>query len=99
MLEVGGGDLQGVEHQAGGLGVDLIGDEQSHDLGERELDGVGVLENRKGERMIAAVAGAIGMESEKLFKLALVVIAETVVAHGGRSAPGAIDEQMQARVW
>jgi hypothetical protein len=39
--------LQGVEQEAAGFGVDLAGGEQAHDLHERDLDGVGVLEDGK----------------------------------------------------
>jgi hypothetical protein len=89
VLEVDGGDLQGVEHEAGGFVVELAGGQEAHDFGEGELDGIRVLENGKTEGGVAAVAGAVGVEFEALFVLALVVVAETVVAHDGRSALGA----------
>src|SRR5207245_8691282 len=43
--QVGGGDLQGIEQQAGGFGVHLAADDHAHDLSERDLDGVGVLDH------------------------------------------------------
>src|SRR5438105_4410490 len=43
--QVGGGDLQGIEQQAGGFGVHLAADDHAHDLPEGDLDGVGVLEH------------------------------------------------------
>src|SRR5207237_9798911 len=43
--QVGGGDLQAIEQQAGGDGVHLAADDHAHDLPEGELEGVGVLEH------------------------------------------------------
>jgi hypothetical protein len=86
VLEVGGGDLQSVEHQAGAFALDLASGQQAHDLGERDLDGADVLEKGQHERGVAAVARTFGVECEELFALALVVVAEAVAAHGGRSA-------------
>ena len=56
--EVGAGGLQGVEEEAGGFAVDLAGDDEAHDLHERDLDGVGVFEDGEGDGDIAT-AGAI----------------------------------------
>jgi hypothetical protein len=53
--------LQGVEHEAGGFGVDLSGDDEADDLHERDLDGVGVLEHREVDGDVAAAARAIGV--------------------------------------
>jgi hypothetical protein len=89
VLEVGGGDLQGVEHQAGGFAVDLAGGQQTHDLSERDLNGVCVFKGGM-EGDITVVADAIGLEFEALFALALVVVAERAAAHGRRPAVGAI---------
>lgn len=60
VMEVGGGDLQGVEHHAGGFAADPAGGQQAHDLGERGLDGGGILEWGKKEREVAAVARMFG---------------------------------------
>jgi hypothetical protein len=49
VLEVGGGDLQAVEEQAGGFFIDLTLDQHLHDLHDGELDGVGVFKDGKGE--------------------------------------------------
>lgn len=98
MLEVGGGDLQGVEHEAGGFAVDLAGSQLAHDLAERDMDGGGILERGEGERRVALFARVVGVASEVLFVLALVVIAETGVAHGGRSAVGAAQHDVHALV-
>lgn len=97
-MKVGGGDLQGVEHQAGGFALDLSGGQQAHDLGERELNGAGILEKRQSERGVAAVARPFGVDCEELFALAFVVIAEAVVAHGGRSAVGPIHHEVHTLV-
>ncbi|HXM59887.1 MAG TPA: hypothetical protein VN950_03455 [Terriglobales bacterium] len=98
MREIGGSDLQRVEHQAGGLVVDLTSGQQAHDLGERKLDRVGVLEDRQVVGCVALAAGAVGVEFEALFALAFVVVAETVVADGGRSARRAIGHDMQTHI-
>ena len=97
-VEVGGRNLQGVEHKAGGFAFDFSGGQQTHDLGERDLDGTGILEKGQSERRVAAVARLVGVKGEELFVLALVVVAEAVVAHGGRSALSAVDHDMQALV-
>lgn len=57
--QVGAGGLQGVEEEAGGFVVDLLGHEQAHDLHEGDLDGVGVFENGEDEGGDAAT-GAVG---------------------------------------
>jgi hypothetical protein len=98
VLEIGDGDLQGVEHEAGGFAVELAGGQESHDFGERELDGIGVLKNGKAERGVATVARTVGVEFDALFVLAPVVVAEAVVAHGRRSALGARHHDVQALV-
>ena len=41
--------LQGIEEEAGGFVVDLVGDQQAHDLHEGDLDRVGVLEDGQVE--------------------------------------------------
>jgi hypothetical protein len=98
LREVGGGDLQRVEHQAGGFVIDLTGGQQAHDLGKRELDSVGILEDGQVVGCVAIAAGAVGIEFEALFALALVVVAEAVVADGGRSARRAIGHDVQTRI-
>jgi len=97
-VEVGGGNLQGVEHEAGGFAFDFTGGQQAHDLGEGGLDGAGILKQGQGEWRVAAVARLVAVKGEELFVLALVVVAEAVVAHGGRSALSAVDHDVQAWV-
>ena len=62
------------------------------------MDGVGVLKDGKIVGRVAAGAGVLGVELEALFALALVLIAEVMMADGGRSARGSIDHEVQAFV-
>jgi hypothetical protein len=91
--QVSAGGLQGVEQEAGGFVVDLLGDEQAHDLHEGDLDGVGVFEDGEDEGGDTA-AGAVGAEFDALVLKAFVEKTETVAAQGGRSALGAVDFEM-----
>lgn len=52
VLRIGRGDLEGVEEEAGSLGVNAVGGECLCDLDERKLDGGGVLKRRQIERCI-----------------------------------------------
>ena len=88
--QVGAGGLQGVEQEAGGFVIDLLGDEQAHDLHESDLNGVGVFEDGEDEGSDAA-AGAVGAELYALVLKAFVEETETIAAQGGRSALGAVD--------
>ena len=88
--QVGAGGLQGVEQEAGGFVVELLGDEQAHDLHEGDLNGVGVFEDGEDEGGNAAT-GAVGGEFDLLVLKAFVEEAETVAAQGGRSALSAVD--------
>ena len=57
--------------------------------------------SRRGQRKrrgVAAIAGTVGAECEELLALALVVVAEAVVARSGRSAVGAIGHDVLALV-
>jgi len=55
--QVGGCDLQAIEQQAGGFGVHLAADDHAHDLPERHLDGVGVLEHGQIKRAADVMRG------------------------------------------
>src|SRR5579859_5621217 len=96
--EIGAGSLQGIKKEAGGFVLDLLGDEQAHDLHEGNLNGVGVFEQRQDEGG-AAAAGARGVETDALVLVALVKKTETVAAQRGRSALGAIDFEMLTTIW
>lgn len=64
-LHVHGGDLQGVEHEGGGLVVERAGLDAADDVHEGELDGGGVLD--EGE----PAAGGEGADVEAAERLAL----------------------------
>ena len=95
--EIGAGGLQCIEKKAGGFVLDLLGDEQAHDLHEGDLDGVGIFEDGKNEGGNAAT-GAIGAELDAFVLKAFVKKTEAVAAEGGRSALGAIDFEMLTAV-
>jgi hypothetical protein len=87
--------LQSVEEQARGFGVYLPAEDQAHDLHERDLDGVGVLEHRQIEGG-AAATGAVGVEDDAGFVPAFVEIAKVIALQGGRSALGSVDFEVLA---
>jgi hypothetical protein len=92
--EIAAGGLQGVEKKAGGFVLDLMRQKQAHDLHERDLDGVGVFEDREGECGLAATSvgfGIIGGEADALILKALVEETETAAAERGRSALDSVD--------
>ena len=89
LTQVGAGGLQGVKKQAGRFVFDLAGEEETHDLHERHLDGIGVLEHGQEEGG-RAVTASIDVHSDAFVLIALVEVAETVAAERGRSALGAI---------
>ena len=97
--EVGAGGLQSVEQKAGVFAVDLAGDDETHDLHERDLDGVGVFEDVEVERDVAFATGAVGVELDGFFVVEFVEVAEAVAAQGGRSAEGAVDFDVLAATW
>jgi hypothetical protein len=70
--------------------VDLLGDEQAHDLHEGDLDGVSVFEDGEDEGGDTAT-GAVGAEADMFVLKAFVEETETGAAQGGRSALGAVD--------
>jgi len=95
--EIGAGGLQGVKEEAGGFVLDFVRDEQTHDLHDGHLDGVGVFEDGKNEGGRAAT-GAVGVEADALVLEALVEKTITVAAECGRSALGAIDFEVLTAV-
>jgi hypothetical protein len=64
LFDVGGGDLESVEEQAGLLGVDLVVHDGPHDLHQGELDGVAVLE--EGDVGLVTLADTV-VEVEEVF--------------------------------
>ncbi len=97
--EVGAGDLQSVEREAGGFAVELAGDGEAQDLHDADLDRVGVLKGGKVDGDAAAAARAVGVELDALLVMAFVEEAETVAAQGGRSALRAVDLEILAPIW
>jgi hypothetical protein len=73
----------------------LSAEGEAHDLHERDLDGVGVLEHGEIEGD-AGATGAVGVEDDAGFMPALMEKAEVVTSQGGRSALGAVDFEMFA---
>jgi hypothetical protein len=90
--------LQRIKKEAGGLVLDLAGEQQAHDLHERHLDGVGVFEHGQEEGGRAATA-AIDVEADALVLVALVKVAETVAAQRRRSALRAAGFQVLTAIW
>jgi len=72
--EIGGGSLQGIEEEGSGLVVDLVGEEETQALHERDLNRVGVFEDGHVEG-VARAAGAVGVELDSSLLPALVEVA------------------------
>jgi hypothetical protein len=73
--QICGRGLQSVKQQRGGFVVDLVGEQQTHALHERNLDGVSVLKHGQFDRGLCA-AGAVGVELNAFQLPALVEVAE-----------------------
>jgi hypothetical protein len=58
-LEVGAGDLQGVEHEGGALGVHGLVGEEAHDLEEGVLQAHGVLDHAESVVGLLGVGGVV----------------------------------------
>jgi hypothetical protein len=58
-LEVGGGDLKGVEHEGGAFGVHSLVGEEAHDLEESVLQAHGVLDHAEGVVGLLGVGGVV----------------------------------------
>jgi hypothetical protein len=88
--EVAGGDLEGVEDEAGAAVVDGLGGEADGDLDEGFLDGVAGV--REGEfEFVAGDDVACGVGA--------VVVAEVFVVHGVGAAAAARFRPEHALVW
>jgi hypothetical protein len=68
-------------------------------LHKRDLDGVGVFEDREGDGEVARAAGLVCAQCDALFLVEFVEVAEAVAAQGGRSALGAVDFEMLTAIW
>jgi hypothetical protein len=82
--------LQGVEEEAGGFVVDLVGDQQAHDLHEGDLDRVGVLEDGQVEGG-RGLAGLRGIDDDALIVPLFMKETEAAIANRGRSTLRPID--------
>ena len=99
-LKVSTCGLQRVEKKACGFVLDLAREQHAHDLHERDLNGIGVLEDGQDERAcVAASAGVFSGEADALVMKALVKETETIAAQGGRSALNAIDFDVLTTTW
>jgi hypothetical protein len=90
--EVGGGDAEAGEKEAGLLVVDVAGGDAAEDLEEGELDGVAIVD--AGHLEGALVAMSVGGFAAG----AIVVEAEVVAAEGGRAAAGAAGVDVTALI-
>lgn len=79
--EIGGRDLERIEEEAGGFGIDLVGKQQTQGLHERDLDGVSVLEDRHVERVTGA-ARLVGANLETFLVPMLVKVAVFAALQG-----------------
>lgn len=81
--DVGGGDLEAVEQEAGAAGVDVVSGEGAHDLFEGGLDVGAGAESLEGDGVVAGAAGAdlVGRSAELA-----VEVAEGGSAEGGAAA-------------
>ena len=91
--EVRGGGLQGVEQESGDFRIELPGEDKAHDLHERDLDGVGVLEHGHGE---AERGGGLGVQRNALALPVLVKETEAASAESRGAALGAVGFDMSA---
>jgi two-component system LytT family response regulator len=90
IAEVVAGGLQGIEHEACGLMIDFAGAEHLDDLHERDLDRVGVFEQRK----IEALCRSIGSDFRPLAANLVMEKAMPPTAQCGRAALGAVGLHM-----
>ena len=79
--QVGGGDLEGLEEQAGALEIDVVAGQAGGDVGEGFLDGGAVVEAFDEEGVVLDDGGYV---------VGAVVVAHVLVVHGGGAAAGAV---------
>jgi hypothetical protein len=95
--EVISGDLEAVEEQPGALGVDGVAGDAADDLGERELDGCGVVESVEACELEAGLWLTAAMD-RLACAVEMVVVAEVLSAEGGRATAAAVGEDVAAEV-
>jgi hypothetical protein len=94
-LEVGGGGAQDTQEERSGAVLDLLGEDEAHEFGQGELDGVGVLEGGEGEGGVYGfldIFVRIFVHSELVGAAAMLVVKETEAfgAEGGGSTLDAV---------
>jgi hypothetical protein len=89
--EVGGGDLEAVEEDAGALVVEVAGGDAAEDVEDGDLDGGAVLDGLHFEDADAAGEGGVAAG-------AVVVVAEVLGAEGGRAAAVSVGVDVAAEV-
>jgi hypothetical protein len=89
LVEVAGGELEGVEEEAGAAEVDVVAGDAEHDVSDGLLDLVAGLRGRDRE---GGLAGSALAESGDGAAGLVVVVAEALAAHGGAAAAAAIDD-------
>ncbi len=94
-LEAGGAQigrcgLQCVEEQGGGFVFDLLGEKQTHDLHEGDLNGVGVFEQREIERE-AGAARLVGIDLDATLLPALVEETKSAILERRGAALDSVD--------
>jgi hypothetical protein len=83
-FDVHGGDAEGAENEGSNFGIEVAVEEKTNDLGESELDGVGVFE-RQGEKSEGRAFGLVAAGA------LIVEVTEGEGAEGGGSALDAVD--------
>ncbi len=91
--EVGRGDLEGVEDEAGAAGVDVVVAEEMNDFAERGLNGGPGVGSSEEEEVAAGLAQA-GLGDG--FAGVVVVVAEVGAAHGGAAAAESVGKDVAA---
>ncbi len=92
--EVGAGDLEAVEEQAGAFGVDLVVGDAEEDVADGELDGGAVF----GQGEVEGVAVFAGARVGRGAAGGVVVVAEVLVAERWAAAAAAFGEDVAALV-
>ncbi|ADW70565.1 hypothetical protein AciX9_3561 [Granulicella tundricola MP5ACTX9] len=98
--EVGGGDLEAVEEEAGAAVVELVGGDAAQDLADGELDGGSVFGEWQIEGGVAVLVCVTGCQVGAWdgFAGGVVVVAEVLVAEGWTAAAASVGVDVAALV-